>query len=88
MSVNPDALLKSADTALYAAKNARAELGWLREDGFFRPTEEMANLPDNALVPIFPEDSINIIVAGGDASPMMQAWHMYRPQTVSIVKWR
>lgn len=32
--------------------------------------------------------TIHVVVAGGDAAPMMQAWHMYRPQTVSIDKWR
>jgi hypothetical protein len=32
--------------------------------------------------------TIDVIVAGGDATPVMQAWHMYRPQTVSIDKWR
>ena len=39
-------------------------------------------------VQVFKPGTIDVIVAGGDASPMMQAWHMYRPQTVSIDKWR
>jgi hypothetical protein len=38
--------------------------------------------------PVFQPGTIDVIVAGGDAAPMMQAWHMYRPQTVSIDKWR
>jgi hypothetical protein len=37
---------------------------------------------------VFRPGTIDVIVAGGDAAPMMQAWHMYRPQTVSIDKWR
>jgi hypothetical protein len=41
-----------------------------------------------APVPVFRPGTIDVIVAGGDAAPMMQAWHMYRPQTVSIDKWR
>lgn len=39
-------------------------------------------------VPAFKPGTIDVVVAGGDAAPMMQAWHMYRPQTVSIDKWR
>jgi hypothetical protein len=39
-------------------------------------------------VQVFKPGTIDVIVAGGDAAPMMQAWHMYRPQTVSIDKWR
>jgi hypothetical protein len=39
-------------------------------------------------VQAFKPGTIDVVVAGGDASPMMQAWHMYRPQTVSIDKWR
>ena len=39
-------------------------------------------------VQVFKPGTIDVVVAGGDASPMMQAWHMYRPQTVSIDKWR
>jgi len=38
--------------------------------------------------PVFKPGTIDVVVAGGDAAPMMQAWHMYRPQTVSIDKWR
>ena len=46
-----------------------------------------ASRPDNQ-VPVYQPGTIDVIVAGGDAAPMMQAWHMYRPQTVSIDKWR
>jgi hypothetical protein len=41
-----------------------------------------------APTPAFQPGTIDVVVAGGDAAPMMQAWHMYRPQTVSIDKWR
>ncbi len=37
---------------------------------------------------VFREGTVKVVVAGGDASSMMQAWNMYRPQTVSIDKWR
>ncbi len=37
---------------------------------------------------VFREGTIKVVVAGGDASSMMQAWSMYRPQIVSIDKWR
>jgi hypothetical protein len=39
-------------------------------------------------VQAFREGTVKVVVAGGDASSMMQAWSMYRPQTVSIDKWR
>lgn len=42
----------------------------------------------DAPVQVFRPDTIDVVVAGGDAAPMMQAWHMYRPQTVSIDRWR
>jgi hypothetical protein len=42
----------------------------------------------NGPVSVFPEGSVKVIVAGGDASSMMQAWSMYRPLIVSIDKWR
>jgi hypothetical protein len=37
---------------------------------------------------VYQPGTIDVVVAGGDAAPMMQAWHMYRPQTVSVDKWR
>jgi hypothetical protein len=53
--------------------------------------EENATRPaqgQNAPAPVYKPGTIDVIVAGGDAAPMMQAWHMYRPQTVSVDKWR
>jgi hypothetical protein len=72
----------------YLQKNARKTLGSLRRVRYFRESPAMRGLPDTETVPVFPEGSIDVIVAGGDASPMMQAWQMYRPVTVSIDKWR
>lgn len=80
--------MSKADVIAYLWKNAARPLGELRREQFFRETPAMKQMPDSAVVPVFPEGSIEVIVAGGDASPMMQAWHMYRPQTVSIDKWR
>ena len=44
----------------------------------------------NRTVPsiVFKPGTIDVVVAGGNASPMMQAWHMYGPVTVSIYRWR
>jgi len=80
--------MTKADVIDYLWKNAARPLGELRHEQFFRETAEMKSLPDSAIVPVFPKGAIEVVVAGGDASPMMQAWHMYRPQTVSIDKWR
>jgi hypothetical protein len=57
-----------------------------------RPAREMrggaqGRGPDDP-VQVFKPGTIDVVVAGGDAAPMMQAWHMYRPQTVSIDRWR
>jgi hypothetical protein len=49
-----------------------------------RPGEAAQDGP----VPVFPEGTVKVVVAGGDASSMMQAWSMYRPLIVSIDKWR
>lgn len=80
--------MSKADAANFLWKKAVRPLGELRTERFFRETDATKQLSDSALVPVFPENSIHIVVAGGDASPMMQVWHMYRPQTVSIDKWR
>jgi hypothetical protein len=37
---------------------------------------------------VFAKNSIWLIVVGGGAAPMMQAWQIGRPVTVSIDKWR
>ena len=72
----------------YLVEHATKPLGELRNSHYFRDTPDPSGKPDSTEHRVFRPGSINIIVAGGDASPMMQAWHMYRPVTVSIDKWR
>jgi hypothetical protein len=67
--------MSKADVESYLQKHATREP---RKD---RPGE-------NGPVPVFPEGSVKVVVAGGDASQMMQAWCMGRPMIVSIDKWR
>ena len=67
-----------ADVETYLQKHST------REPRKSRPGEAAQNGP----VPVFPEGSVKVVVAGGDASSMMQAWSMYRPLIVSIDKWR
>jgi hypothetical protein len=62
---------------------------WLEAGGFFAAicrsgASSVASGAQRLIKPV----TIDVIVAGGDATPMMQAWHMYRPQTVSIDEWR
>lgn len=80
--------MSKADVIDHIWKNTVGELGDVRRERLFRETEAMKDLPDSAVVPVFPKGSIEVLVAGGDASPMMQAWHMYRPETVLVDKWR
>jgi hypothetical protein len=80
--------MSKADVIDYLWRNATMPLEEARNEPFSGPVAAAESLPDDAMVPVFDKDSIHVIVAGGDASPMMQVWHMYRPQTVSIDKWR
>lgn len=69
---------------------ALARQGMSKED-VRKFLQENATRPargSGAPAPVFQPGTIDVVVAGGDAAPMMQAWHMYRPQTVSIDKWR
>lgn len=72
----------------YLVAHATKPLGELRTSHYFRDTPDTAGEPDSTVHRVFKPGSIDIVVAGGNASPMMQAWHMYRPVTVSIDKWR
>ena len=83
-----DAGMSKEDVVDYLRENARLTLGELRNSRYFRVPASAANLSDSDTLPIYGEGAIHIVVAGGDASPMMQAWEMYRPITVSIDKWR
>lgn len=45
-------------------------------------------LAENEIVNAFPRKHVHVVVAGGEANPMMQGWMMLAPTTVSIDKWR
>jgi len=72
----------------YLVEHATKPLGELRTSHYFRDTPDTEGKPDSTFYRVFRPGSIDIVVAGGNASPMMQAWHMYRPVTVSIDRWR
>jgi hypothetical protein len=72
----------------YLVAHATKPLGELRTSHYFSDTPDTANEPDSAAHRVFRSGTIDVVVAGGNASPMMQAWHMYGPVTVSIDKWR
>jgi hypothetical protein len=83
----------------YIWKNATVPLGELKQSIFYKmltgpriATKELKpedlDRPDDTIFQTYPRDQIHIIVVGGEAVPMMQAWHMSHPQTVSIDKWR
>lgn len=50
--------------------------------------KEYLDLPDDAPVAVFPRRFVRVLVVGGAARDVMQAWRMARPNTVSIDKWR
>lgn len=50
--------------------------------------EEDLKQPDNTLISAYSRNTIYLVVVGGDGAPMMQAWQMSNPQSVSIDKWR
>ncbi|MBN2061018.1 MAG: hypothetical protein JW882_11455 [Deltaproteobacteria bacterium] len=50
--------------------------------------KEYLDMPDDEIVPVYPRENVNVIVVGGDMSPVMQAWKMAYPTTVSIDRWR
>ncbi len=72
----------------YLVEHATKPLGKLRSSHYFSDTADSAGKPDSLEYRVFKPGTVHVIVAGGDASPMMQAWHMYRPITVSIDKWK
>jgi hypothetical protein len=72
----------------YLIEHATKPLGELRTSHYFRDIPDTVGKPDSFEHRVFRPGTVHVIVAGGDASPMMQAWHMYRPITVSIDKWR
>jgi hypothetical protein len=42
---------------------------------------------DDAQVPVYPRGQLTTVVVGGDVSPMMQAWKMQYPVSVSLAQW-
>jgi hypothetical protein len=46
------------------------------------------SLPDDAVVPVYPRDGVNVIVVGADQNPMMQGWKTGSRVIVSIDRWR
>ena len=45
-------------------------------------------LPDDAVVPVYPQEGVQAIVVGEEQNPMMQGWKTSYPTIVSIDKWR
>ena len=45
-------------------------------------------LPDDAVVPVYPQEGVQVIVVGENQNPMMQGWKTGYPTIVSIDKWR
>jgi hypothetical protein len=79
---------KEALEAYFQAEACRP-LSDLRKEGRFQRLDpSYDNMPEDTCIRRFPEGSIKVIVAGNDASPMMQGWSMYRPISVSIDRWR
>ena len=72
----------------YLVEHATKPLGELRTSHYFRDTPDTESKSDSVLHQVFKPGTVDIVIAGGNASPMMQAWHMYRPVTVSIDRWR
>jgi hypothetical protein len=80
-------------------KEAVSSLGEIKSGNFTRSMiaervkqgelkQEDLNQPDNTLISAYSRKTIYLVVVGGDGAPMMQAWQMSNPQTVSIDKWR
>jgi hypothetical protein len=50
--------------------------------------KEYLDLPDDAVLQVYPRQNVHVIVVGGEANPMMQAWKFAYPSFGSIDKWR
>jgi hypothetical protein len=50
--------------------------------------KEYLDLPDDAVVSIYPKQNVHVVVVGGDTNPMMQGWRFAYPSTASVDKWR
>jgi len=49
--------------------------------------QHYAELPDEEVVPVFPENAVRIVIVGGETNPMTQAWQFSRPSSVKIDRW-
>ena len=84
-----EAGMSKQDLEDYLQVRACRPLSDLKKEGRFQALPEGSDkLPADSCIPRFQKGTIKVIVAGNDASPMMQGWSMYRPQTVSIDRWR
>lgn len=86
----------------YIRKNTALPLGKFKEHYYYSHfvlpdimgsglswSKDYLELPNDVIVPILPKDQIHVVVVGDPlGTPMMQGWHMSRPNTVSIDKWR
>jgi hypothetical protein len=83
----------------YLWKNALLPLGEYKSNHYYNAlispriasgevTREDLNQPDNTPFRVYGKKNIWIVVVGGNSAPMMQAWQIGRPTTVSIDKWR
>jgi len=46
------------------------------------------DLPDDAVVPIYPRKYVKVVVVGGETNPFCQAWKFAYPSMASVDKWR
>jgi hypothetical protein len=56
-----------------------------REDSW--PAEYL-DLPDDAVVQVYPRKGVKVMVVGGETNPAVQAWSFGFPSMVSVDKWR
>jgi hypothetical protein len=80
--------MSKEDLKTFLEEKATKPLGELRTTRFFSDSEETSGQAGSVEMPVYAPGSIEVIVAGGHASPQMQAWNMGRPVTVSIDNWR
>lgn len=80
--------MSKSDLRRYLETAACRPLSDLRKEGRFQDVSAYDGQPEDTCVRRFAEGTISILVAGNDASPMMQAWSMYRPRSVSIDRWK
>jgi hypothetical protein len=50
--------------------------------------KEYLNMPDDAVIRLYPRKYIFVVVVGNEVNNMMQAWRMACLSTASIDKWR